>query len=241
MEVELYQTIMNSKQRQLYIIIGVVVVAIVAVGAVIAISGRPQTPDLDYTDVPSNRASDGAFVLGDPDAPVTIIEFADFACPHCQAYEPEIARFVKDYVLTGRARFEFRMFGTNAGGQQTIFAGQLAECIDEAQPGTFWEAHDVLFELGSTGAYFAEDMGRVVSQRTGAGSYSELLTCSRDADQITTDMDFGRDMGVSGTPAVMVRYNDGPAQWVTYNGTTYDRGGVPYDVLSAIVENYQAQ
>jgi protein-disulfide isomerase len=241
MEVELYQTIMNPKQRQLYIIIGVVVVAIVAVGAVIALSGRTNVPDLDYTAVPSNRAGDGAFVLGDPAAPVTIIEYADFACPHCQAYEPEIARFVKDYVLTGRARFEFRMFGTNAGGQQTIFAGQLAECIDEAEPGSFWETHDVLFELGATGGYFAEDMGRVVSQRVGAESYSELLTCSRDADQINVDMEFGRQMGVSGTPAVMVRYNDGPAQWITYNGTTYDRGGVSYDILAASVDNYQAQ
>ncbi|HLU08265.1 MAG TPA: thioredoxin domain-containing protein [Oceanobacillus sp.] len=232
---------MNPKQKQLYIIIGVIVVAIVAVGAAIALSGRNNKPDLDYTAMPSSRTSDGAFVLGDPAAPVTIIEFADFACPHCQAYEPEIARFVKDYVLTGRARFEFRMFGTNAGGQQTIFAGQLAECIAEDDPGVFWEAHDVLFELGATGAYFAEDMGRVVAQRVGAGSYTELLTCSREADQITTDMDFGRQMGVSGTPAVMIRYNDGPAQWITYNGTTYNRGGVPYDVLAAVVENYQSQ
>jgi protein-disulfide isomerase len=232
---------MNPKQKQLYIIIGVVVVAIVAVGAVIAFSGRPITADIDYTGVASSRASDGAFVLGNPNAPVTIIEFADFACPHCQAYEPEIVRFIKDYVLTGRARFEFRMFGTNAGGQQTIFAGQLAECIDEAEPGAFWETHDVLFELGATGAYFAEDMGRVVAQRVGAESYSALLTCSRDADQITTDIDFGRNMGVTGTPAVMVRYNDQNAQWITYNGTTYDRGGVSYDVLAAIVENYQPQ
>lgn len=232
---------MNPKQKQLYIIVAVVVVAIVAVGAVIAISGRTNTADIDYSAVASSRASDGAFVLGDPAAPVTIVEFADFACPHCQAYEPEIVRFIKEYVLTERARFEYRMFGTNAGGQQTIFAGQLAECIDEADAGAFWETHDVLFELGGTGAFFAEDMGRIVAQRVGAGSYSELLTCSRDADQITVDMDFGRDQGVSGTPAVMVRYNDGPAQWISFNGTTYDRGGVPYDVLAAVVDNYSAQ
>jgi protein-disulfide isomerase len=233
---------MNPKQKQLYIVIAVVVVAIVAVGVVIAVSGPTGPGDIDYTGVASNRASDGAFVLGNPDAPVTIIEFADFACPHCQAYEPEIVRFIKDFVLTDRARFEFRMFGTNAGGQRTIFAGQLAECIDEAEPGAFWEVHDVLFELGrNPGAYQADDMGRVVAQRVDAGSYTELLTCSGDADQITTDMDFGREMGVNGTPAVMVRYNNGPAQWITYNGTTYDRGGVPYDVLAAVVNNYQAQ
>src|SRR5215207_4842489 len=32
------------------------------------------------------RLSDGGFIIGDPDAPITIVEFADWACPHCQDY-----------------------------------------------------------------------------------------------------------------------------------------------------------
>src|SRR4051794_33993937 len=41
-----------------------------------------------YSDIPQSRTEDGAFVLGDPDAPITIIEFLDWGCPHCQAYKP---------------------------------------------------------------------------------------------------------------------------------------------------------
>src|SRR5688572_1885482 len=44
--------------------------------------------DNPYADIPFSRTVDGAPVLGDPDAPITIVEFADFACPPCQRYQP---------------------------------------------------------------------------------------------------------------------------------------------------------
>lgn len=228
---------MNPKQKQLFIVIAVVVVAVVAVGVVIAVSGRTNASHADYAALPQSRTSDGAFVLGNPDAPVTIIEFADFGCPHCVEYRPEIERFITDYVVPGRAKFEFRMFPT-AGGSTTLFAGQLAECIEEQKPGGFWDAYSVLFDVGTTGQYFSDDMGRVLAQRVGIDNYSELLTCSRDANQINTDIEFGRTLGVSGTPAVLVRYDGGNPQWITYSGVTYDRGSVPFAVLAAVVEDY---
>lgn len=229
---------MNPKQRQLVVIGIIVVLAIIAVGVVIAISGQRNTAEIDYASIPSERAEDGAFVLGNPDAPITIIEFADFACPHCQSYHADIQRFIKDYVATGRAKLEYRLYGTSAGGNQTPFTSRLAECADDIQPGAFWRANDVLYELGSTTSqYFAEDAGRILAQRLGI-SYSEMLTCSADADQINIDMEFGRQNGVEGTPAVMVRYNDGPAEWISYNGRTYSQGGVPYEVLASVVEQF---
>lgn len=229
---------MNPKQKQLLVVGVIVVIAIVAVGVVIAMSGQRNTTAVDYAAIPQSRAEDGAFVLGNPDAPVTIIEFADFACPHCQNYHPEIQRFIADYVATGKARFEYRLFATSAGGQQSVFTSQLAECADEITPGAFWRAYDVLYELGATGQYFNQDAGRIVADRAGVSSYSELLTCSGSADQITIDMEFGRQNGVEGTPAVMVRYNNGPAEWISYNGTTYSRGNVSYSILAGVVDQF---
>ena len=96
----------------------------------------------------------------------------------------------------------------------------------------------MLYELGATGQYFSQDAGRIIAQRVGINNYSELLTCSGDAEQINVDMEFGRVNGIQGTPAVMVRYNDGPAEWINYNGTTYNRGNVPYSVLAGVVEQF---
>ena len=82
----------------------------------------------------SHAQADGGFVLGNPNAPITMIEFADFACPHCQEYHPMITQFLADYVVTGKAKFEYRVFPT-AGGQLSEYTGQLLECAEEQKAG----------------------------------------------------------------------------------------------------------
>src|SRR5690606_3161075 len=104
------------------------------------------------TAVSFSRGEDGAFIMGDPDAPITLIEFTDFACPHCQRYQPTIDQFIATYVNTGRARLESRVFPT-AGGQQTAVAAAAAECADEQVAGAFWQARELLFAYAMAGQY----------------------------------------------------------------------------------------
>jgi protein-disulfide isomerase len=220
------------------IVFAVIAVVLVVAGAAILLSSqRGQATDLDFTDVPFSRGEDGAFILGDPDAPMTLVEFADFACPHCQTYhDSTVKTFINDYVKTGRAKFEFRIFPT-AGGQLSAFTGSLAECADNQRAGAFWQAYDLLYQYAVTGRY-TQDVGRILASDLGL-SYSQLLDCSTSADQWRTDVQFGQSVGVQGTPAVMVRYGDSDAQWVNYNGRVYDRSGVDLDVLAALVDNAQ--
>jgi len=191
-----------------------------------------------YADIPQSRTEDGAFVLGDPDAPITIIEFADWACPHCQDYKPTIDQIIEAYVVTGQANYEFRMFPT-AGRELTLLAGQFAECAEMAQPGAFWQSYTLLYGYAEEGSYNNE-LGRALAQDLGL-SYSDLLTCSADATQVQTDVGFGRESGVAGTPAIMVRYGEGEAEFITIFEQTYDRGAVPLDVLETVIANAQPE
>jgi len=231
---------MSDRQRQqgLIVIVGIVVVAIVVFLVAILASGNSNVQEIDYTAMNATRGADGAFIIGNPEAPITVVEFADFGCPHCQTYHVEMQQLVQEYVATGKARFEFRIFPT-AGGQQTVYAGAVAECIAEQNPTLFWTAYDRFFELASTGRYFQDGAVIGVVQELGL-SRSEVLDCTSDSDQVSIDVNVGTNLGVTGTPAVMVRYGDGPAQWVSYNGTTYDRGSVPYSVLGAVIEQANA-
>ncbi len=225
---------MNAKKnQQLLVVGGVIIVAVVLLVAAIAISGNANVATVDYSTMNPTRTEDGAFIIGNPDAPITLVEFADWGCPHCMTYHTEMQRFVTEFVATGQARFEFRIFPT-AGGQQTVFAGQIAECVDDAQPGGFWTLYDKLFELSKTGRYFTDNGIRSAVQEMGL-NYSEILSCSQNSTQVQTDVQFGSSRGVNGTPAVMVRYDNGPAQWISYGGTTYDRGSVPFEVIAAVV------
>jgi protein-disulfide isomerase len=227
---------MNSQRRNLTFVVIIGIVAVLAAGAIIMISSNSATSSSrDYSTIPQSRTDDGAFVLGYEDAPITIVEFADFTCPHCQEYAETMHRFIDEFVTTGKAKFEFRMFPI-VHPQYADFTAELAECTAELSPGSFWNAHDLIFQLAGAGRYDA--MGRLVAERFGL-DYSALLECASDARQHVTDMNLGQQVGVQGTPAVLVRYGDQPLSWINLNGQEYSRGGVSYNVLSEVVQGAQ--
>jgi protein-disulfide isomerase len=196
----------NAQQRNRMMIIGgIVVVAVVAVLALIWYSTSQTASTIDYSQIPQSRTSDGGFVLGNPDAFVTIIEFADYGCPHCQNYKPTVDQFIREYVQTGKAKFELRIFPT-AGGQLTYFIGQIATCLENQRQGAFWEAGELFFQKAIRGLY-NQDTARTVTQELGL-NYSEALSCSNTQEQIATDIALGQQLGVNGTPALLVRYGD---------------------------------
>lgn len=240
MQAKRTQRTSNASQQRTILIIGViavvaVIVAIVAI--VISNNSIPTASTQAYSDLPKSRLPDGGFVIGDPDAPVTVVEFADFACPHCQDYSRDISKFVEEYVITGKARFEYRMFISAADPTYGPYTAQLAECADTLQPGTFWQAHDVLFELGSR-ARFNETTARTLSERVGV-NYSSLLSCAQNASQYSKDMQLGSSLNVQSTPTIMIRLGNTEPQFIRSGGQTWNRGPVPYELLAAVVESNQ--
>jgi protein-disulfide isomerase len=214
------------------LVIGVVIIVVVVVAIIAITLSGGRTGDIDYASLPYSRATDGGFVLGNPDAPITIVEFADFGCPHCQEYHVTMEQFVQNYVVPGKAKFEYRIFPT-AGGQLSYFTGQLLECAEEQKPGSFWTGYKLMFDYAFSGRY-TQEVGRLLAQDLGL-NYSTLLTCSSSATQVQTDINFGEQSGISGTPAVMVRYGNGPAQFIP----GYDRGGPTYTVLASVADAAQ--
>lgn len=68
-------------------------------------------------------------VLGSPDAPVTILEFASLSCPHCAEFHAETLPALKEqFIDTGRAKLVYRDFPLNA---PALMASQLAHCVPE--------------------------------------------------------------------------------------------------------------
>jgi protein-disulfide isomerase len=224
---------LSPQTRNLVIIGAVVAVALVGVVLIIALGGANTGDAINYAAIPSTRAADGAFVLGDPNAPITLIEFADFACPHCQSYHPTMQQFIREYVATGQARFEYRILPTT-GREVSVFTGKLLECADTLQPGAFWRGKDLMYVYATTGRYNAQ-IGRQFAQDMGL-NYSDLLTCTNNAQQVTIDLNLANSVGISGTPATMIRYGDGAPSWITVGTTTWDRGGAPLSAISTVVQ-----
>lgn len=192
-----------------------------------------------YDGIAKERLADGGFVLGDPDAPLTLVEFSDFLCPSCQNYHEIVIQFIDEYVRTGQARFEYRLFPV-VDPQLSVLAAQTAECADELEPGLFWEAHDLLFDLARN-RNISEDTPATVAE-TFELELEALETCIETADQYETDSQLAQLLGITGTPSTLFREqgeqeegNSFPQQ-ISVSGQPWDRGAAPFELLQALIE-----
>ncbi len=216
----------NNSQQTLFVVGGIIVAVVLALVLLIVLQSRgsgtfdystytgpiPENsddPNLVLDGIPRTRTDDGAFIIGNPDARVTIVAFEDFLCSHCQTYQSVVKEFFRDYVATGQARFEFRMLPIS---QQSTVVFSVAECTDVQQPGMFWPVHDYIFQEAAAGTLNPSTLLRDVSDEFNM-NYSNMLECVRDeADQFQTDTQLATSIGVNATPTIRWRLDDGPLQ-----------------------------
>ena len=158
-----------------------------------------------YAEVMKSRLAGGGFVMGDPEAGVKLIEFSDFLCESCQNYEPIIAGFIQDYVLTGHAQFEYRIFPV-IDPVLSVRSASLVECADTLQSGQFWRAHDLMFEIVSTQGFTEQAVSEFAD--TLQLDMTALSECAANAGQHAIDAEYGLSLGVSGTPSLFVQYSE---------------------------------
>ncbi|MFN2114719.1 MAG: DsbA family protein [Anaerolineae bacterium] len=107
-----------------------------------ATDGPEPTPD------PTLQAFYSSFqppMLGDPSAPVTILEFSDYLCPFCAVFAKDTAKKIEDeYVAKGLVSIAFIDFPIPGHGYSSVIAHEAAHCAGEQ--GAFWEMHLALFE-----------------------------------------------------------------------------------------------
>lgn len=124
-----------------------VLAAIAVVGASIlgyTLLRKPAMPvGTEVTFDPATSGPARGYTLGNPDAPVKIIEFADFECPGCAQFatvtEPDVRRRI---VEAGLASFTFYDFPLPQH-RNSMAAHNAAACADDQ--GRFWQMHDLIF------------------------------------------------------------------------------------------------
>ena len=146
---------------------------------------------------------------GDPDAPLTIIEFSDFQCPFCSRfYEQTLSQIEEKYIDTGKVNFVYRDLPLDSLHPNARPAHIAAECADEK--GKFWEYHDVLFDKQSewsnlpsadlqiTLTQYATDMGLQSTE------FETCLNSQEMADEVNNDTLDAAKYAATGTPTFFI-------------------------------------
>lgn len=159
----------------------IVIAAVVVVGLLIY-AGRVRAPQ------PRTYTQQSGNVLGDPNAPVTFVEFGDFQCPVClNAYLNVEEQLINEYVNTGKMSYTFQAVGfLDRGTTESSRSAEAAYCAGDQSK--FWEYHDVLYT--NQGA-----------ENSGTFSDDRLIAF---ANSINLDIDAFRSCFLSGEKAAMV-------------------------------------
>ena len=154
-------------------------------------------------------STDNDPIIGNPDAPITIIEFSDFQCPFCARFHVEtLPSIMNEYIDKGQVKLIFRDFPIQSIHPNALPASVASECANEQ--GKFKEMHDKLFEnqkewsnqsldnVMITFTQYALDVGLEEEK------FDTCLKNGKYVEEIQKDLDDGRNYGIIGTPGFFI-------------------------------------
>jgi protein-disulfide isomerase len=156
--------------------------------------------------------------IGSPNAPVTVIEFADYQCPYCRGMEPSVTKLREQFK--GRIRYAYRDFPL----PMHPYAQKAAEATRcAANQGKFWPYHDRLF-VGDGNQLDVPDLKTIARElKLDTKQFDECLDSGKEKSAVEADATQGKELGVTGTPTFFI------------NGYLIS-GSVSYDSLREMVQ-----
>ena len=177
----------------------------------LAIKPTPEIDSIGPTEITMETfVENGSTVYGDPNAPITLVEFGDYQCHYCNVFFETIeGDIITNYVETGKVKIIFKDY--NIIGSDSVNASHGAHCAKDQ--GMFWEYHDILYSnwTGENNGWaspenlilFAEkinlDMDKWVKCMDEKPHSKTILTSNEDAKKLQ----------LTGTPAFFVINSDG--------------------------------
>jgi len=173
-------------------------------------------------------------VKGDPNAPVTVVEFSDFQCPFCSRFFVQtLPQLQETYIDTGKVKLVYRDLPLDNLHPNARPAAIAAECADEQ--GKFWDYHDVLFSkqaewggqssdaVSETFQTYASDLGLEYA------SFESCLSSSEISDEVNDDFVDATLYGATGTPTFFVGNEE--------DGFIKIVGAQPFNAFKAIIDS----
>ena len=177
----------------------------------LAIKATPEMDSIGPTEITMETfVENGSPVLGNPNAPITLVEFGDYQCHYCHVFFESIeGKIMKNYIETGKVKMIFKDY--NIIGKDSVKASQGAHCANDQ--GLFWEYHDILYSnwtgenngwaSGANLANYAQDIGLEMNE------WTDCMSQQKHSKTILDSNEDAKKLQLTGTPAFFVISSDG--------------------------------
>lgn len=156
-------------------------------------------------------------ILGDPSAPVKIVEFSDLQCPFCAQFHKTMRQIMKEYGKNGQVAWVFRHFPLESIHPSARLAAHGGECARElGGPAKFWDFIDTVFDRQQEGLGSPLFLQIASSIGLDSNTFSSCLESGKFNNLIDQHMDDALAAGAQGTPYSILVSRNGDT--VTING-----------------------
>jgi len=208
--------------------IAIVLGGIVVAGAVYFSLRTPSTSSGTGNPALVRPVSSGDHILGNPAAPVVIVEYSDFDCTYCKGFDETLRQIIANEGASGEVAWVFREFPLTEIHPNAFSHARAAECAAQVSNDAFWKFTNALF------ANQPVDPANYGTLAASAGiSGDTFATCvaspSPDIDaRITADRQNALAVGAQGTPYSLIL--------VKGRAPVVMDGAYPYDAVKQLVD-----
>ncbi|MEI7846890.1 MAG: thioredoxin domain-containing protein [Chloroflexota bacterium] len=194
----------QERNQRILVIVGVTVIAIAIALLLILPSLKPVGDIANHPKMTRPQVKFNG--MGDPNAPVKIIEYSDFQCPYCAKFVTQTEQQLIDaYVATGKVYFEYHSFGEFIGAESAR-AAEAAYCAGDQEK--FWDMHDIIFanQTGENVGAFTDKRLSAFATKLGLDEtkFNDCFNNGKYASQVKQDGLDAAKAGVKATPSFLV-------------------------------------
>jgi len=150
----------------------------------------------------------GSPILGNSDAPITILEWGDYQCTFCYKFHQNTLDVIQEeFIESGKVKLIFKDFPLN--GPDSLLASQASFCAHDQ--GKYWKFHDELYKNWGgerTGWVTRESLDKFANTvNLDLEKFNKCLDEQKYQDKVLSLYEFGKEVGIDATPSFLV-FND---------------------------------
>ncbi len=191
-----------------YYLLAIPAIIGIFVGAYLGIAENDKVENNETLLTAQKLVRNGSPIVGNPNAPITILEWGDFQCTFCYRFhESSLDIIQREYIETGIANLVFKDFPLN--GPDSVLAAEAAYCAEDQ--GKYWSYHDELYAnwAGERTGWITDDSLNqfAITADLDIEKFNSCLDDHKYRQRVLDLEQFGREIGIDATPSFLI-FND---------------------------------